>query len=83
SQLSEGGRSIIALPATALGGSQSRIVNHLTPGSGVVTSRAQVDYVVTEYGAAHLYGASLRERAERLVAIAHPDFREALAASHR
>lgn len=78
SQLSEGGRSIIAIPSTALSGSQSRIVSHLTGGAGVVTSRAQVDFVVTEYGVAHLHGRSLRERAERLVAIAHPDFREDL-----
>lgn len=83
SQLSEGGRSIIALPATALGGKQSRIVSHLAPGAGVVTSRAQVDYVVTEYGVAHLHGASLRERAQRLIAIAHPDFRDKLAAEHQ
>ena len=83
SQLSEGGRSIIALPATALGGKQSRIASHLASGAGVVTSRAQVDYVVTEFGVAHLYGASLRERAERLIAIAHPDFREELTAASR
>ncbi|TNF05732.1 MAG: acetyl-CoA hydrolase/transferase family protein [Gammaproteobacteria bacterium] len=83
SQLSEGGRSIIALPATALSGQQSRIVSHLASGAGVVTSRAQVDYVVTEFGVAHLYGASLRERAEKLINIAHPDFREVLEAEHR
>ncbi len=83
SQMSEGGRSIIALPATALSGKQSRIVSHLASGAGVVTSRAQVDYVVTEFGVAHLYGASLKERAEKLINIAHPDFREALAAAHR
>lgn len=81
SQLSEGGRSIIALPATALSGKQSRIVSHLASGAGVVTSRAQVDYVVTEFGVAHLYGCSLRERAQRLIAIAHPDFQEELAAA--
>ncbi len=78
SQLSEGGRSIIALPATAKGGSQSRIRAQLTPGAGVVTSRAQVDYVVTEYGIAKLRGTSLRERAQALINIAHPDFRDAL-----
>ncbi|MBV1883334.1 MAG: 4-hydroxybutyrate--acetyl-CoA CoA transferase [Pseudomonadales bacterium] len=78
SQLSEGGRSIIALPSTARGGSVSRIVSQLTPGSGVVTTRAHVDYIVTEFGVASLRGASLRERKERLIEIAHPDFREAL-----
>jgi len=83
SQMSEGGRSIIALPSTAMRGAQSRIVTHLASGAGVVTSRAQVDYVVTEFGVAHLYAASLKERAERLINIAHPDFREELAAVAR
>jgi len=78
SQLSEGGRSIIALPSTALSGQQSRIVPHLSEGAGVVTSRAQVDYVVTEYGVTSLHGLSLTERRDRLIAIAHPDFREKL-----
>lgn len=78
SQLSEGGRSIIALPSTAMSGKFSRIVPYLSEGSGVVTSRAQVDYVVTEYGVAFLHGLSLYERRERLIAIAHPDFREKL-----
>lgn len=78
SQLSEGGRSIIALPSTALSGQQSRIVPHLSPGAGVVTSRAQVDYVVTEYGVAYLHGLSLGERRKQLIAIAHPDFRSEL-----
>lgn len=80
-QLSKGGRSIIALPSTALRGKQSRIVTMLSPGAGVVTSRAQVEHIVTEYGIASLRGCSLRERAKKLINIAHPDFREALAAS--
>lgn len=79
-QLSNGGRSIIALPSTALQGKQSRIVPMLTQGAGVVTSRAQVDHIVTEYGIASLRGCSLRERAQKLINIAHPEFREALAA---
>ena len=81
SQLSEDGRSIIALPSTAGQGRISRIVRQLTPGSGVVTTRAHVDYIVTEFGIASMRGASLRERKERLVAIAHPDFREELASA--
>ncbi len=82
---SEGGVPIIALPSTAKGGSLSRLVNTLIPGSGVVTTRADVHYVVTEYGIANLYGRSLRERARSLIDIAHPDFREELerAASER
>lgn len=78
SQLSAGGRSVIALPSTARSGTQSRITAQLSPGAGVVTSRAQVDYVVTEYGVAKLRGSSLRERAQQLINIAHPDFRESL-----
>ena len=73
---SEGGKPIIALPSTAKG--QSRIVPFLKPGAGVVTTRADVHYVVTEWGVAELFGRSLRERAKALIAIAHPDFREAL-----
>lgn len=77
-QLSTGGRSIIALPSTTRDGSVSRIVTQLTLGAGVVTSRAQVEYVVTEFGVANLHGRSLRERARSLVDIAHPDFQEKL-----
>ena len=77
-QLSEGGRSIIALPSTAAGGKVSRILSRLNKGAGVVTTRAHVDYIVTEYGVAHLHGKSLRERKEALIRIAHPDFREQL-----
>ncbi len=72
---SKGGKPIIALPSTAKGGKLSRLVDTLLPGSGVVTTRADVHYVVTEYGIADLYGKSLRERARALIDIAHPDFR--------
>lgn len=78
SQLSEGGRSVIALPSTAMSGRLSRIVPYLSEGAGVVTSRAQVDYVVTEYGVACLHGLSLCERREQLISIAHPGFRTEL-----
>ena len=71
----KGGVPIIALPSTAKGGSVSRIVDTLLPGSGVVTTRADVHYVVTEHGIANLHGRSLRERARQLIEIAHPDFR--------
>lgn len=77
-RLSVNGRSIIALPSTASGGKESRITAQLAPGAGVVTSRAQVDYVVTEFGVAKLSGSSLRERAQQLINIAHPDFRDQL-----
>ncbi|MCH1927342.1 4-hydroxybutyrate CoA-transferase, partial [Shewanella sp. C31] len=73
---SEGGKPIIALPSTATG--QSRIVPFLTPGAGVVTTRADVHYVVTEWGIAELFGRSLRERALARIGVAHPDFREEL-----
>ena len=76
SMLSEGGKSVIALPSTAAGGSLSRLAAVLTEGAGVVTTRAHVDYVVTEYGIAALRGRSLTERARDLIGIAHPDFRE-------
>jgi acyl-CoA hydrolase len=75
---SKGGKPIIALSSTVKEGEQSRIVPFLKPGAGVVTSRGDVHYVVTEYGVAHLFGRSLRERAERLIAVAHPKFREEL-----
>ena len=74
----QGGVPIIALPSTAKDGAVTRLVDTLAPGSGVVTTRADVHYVVTEYGVANLYGRSLRERARSLIEIAHPDFREAL-----
>ena len=70
-----GGKAIIALPSTAKGGTISRIVTHLSPGAGVVTTRAGVHYVVTEYGVAYLHGKSIQERALALISIAHPKFR--------
>jgi acyl-CoA hydrolase len=73
------GRAIIALPSTAAGGSVSRITPSIREGSGVVTTRAHVRTVVTEWGVAELFGKSVRERAEALVAIAHPAFRDELA----
>lgn len=73
--LSEGGKAIIALPATTRKGI-SRIVPSLKPGAGVVTTRAHVHYVVTEYGIANLYGKTIQERVKALVNIAHPDHRE-------
>lgn len=75
---SRGGKAIIAMPSTAKSGTVSRIVARLAPGSGVVTSRADVHYVVTEYGVAQLYGRTLKERVRALIGIAHPDFRENL-----
>ncbi|MEE9133545.1 MAG: acetyl-CoA hydrolase/transferase C-terminal domain-containing protein [Gemmatimonadota bacterium] len=75
---SKGGRPIIALPSTARKGTMSRIVPFLKEGAGVVTSRADVHYVVTEYGAVNLFGKNLRERAKALIQIAAPDFQEEL-----
>jgi acyl-CoA hydrolase len=72
---SKGGVPIIALPSTAKNGAVSRIASMLDPGAGVVTSRADVHYVVTEHGIAYLHGKTLRERAEALIAIADPRFR--------
>jgi 4-hydroxybutyrate CoA-transferase len=79
------GKAIIALPSTAHGGTISRIVPVIKPGAGVVTTRGHVQYVVTEYGAVDLRGASLRQRAELLISIAHPDVRPELraVAAHR
>ena len=75
--LSEGGKPIIALPSTTRRG-ETRIVPFLKKGAGVVTTRAHVHYIVTEYGAAQLYGKGMRERAMALIQIAHPDHREEL-----
>jgi len=72
------GKPIIALPSTAKNGEVSRIVPYLKKGAGVVTTRADVHYVVTEYGIAHLWGKPLKERAKALIEIAHPKFREEL-----
>ncbi|MFM2105226.1 MAG: hypothetical protein RL338_258 [Chloroflexota bacterium] len=81
--LAPDGLPIIALPATAAGGAVSRIVQFLPEGAGVVTTRAHVRLVVTEYGVADLWGKSIRERAKALIAIAHPDFRDELTAQAR
>lgn len=69
-----GGKAIIALPSTAKNGAVSRIVTHLSPGAGVVTTRAGVHYVVTEHGVAYLHGKSIQQRALALISIAHPDY---------
>jgi acyl-CoA hydrolase len=79
--LSPGGKAIIALPSTARGGRQSRIVSQLQPGAGVVTTRGHVQYIATEYGIVNLRGLSLRQRADALIGLAHPDFRAELRAN--
>ncbi len=76
-----GGTPIIAMRSTAKGGEISRIAASLSPGAGVVTSRGDVHYVVTEYGIADLFGKTIRERAMALISIAHPDHREELLAA--
>ncbi len=76
--LADNGRSILAFPSTAGGGKHSRIVPILTPGSGVVTPRGNVNYIATEFGAVNLKGKSLGERARALIGIAHPAYREEL-----
>ena len=75
---SKGGVSIMACPSTAAHGTVSKIVPLLDEGAAVTTSRTDVDYVITEYGIAHLRGETLRTRAKSLIAIAHPDFRAPL-----
>lgn len=75
---SKGGRAIIALPSTASNGTISRIVSTLAPGQPATTSRYDVDYVVTEYGVAHLKWKTTRERAKALINIAAPQFRDKL-----
>lgn len=75
--LSEGGKPIIAMPATTSRG-ESKIVPFLKPGASVTTTRAHVHYIVTEFGVAELYGRNLRQRAKSLIQIAHPDHREEL-----
>ena len=75
---SKNGKPILALPATAKDDTISRIVPMLDPGAGVVTSRGLIRYVVTEYGIAYLHGKTIRQRAEALINIAHPKFREQL-----
>ena len=78
---SRGGKSIIVLPSTTGDGSKSRIVPHLSEGAGVVTTRGDVHYVITEYGIANLRGRNIRHRAMDLIRIAHPKFREELLAA--
>jgi 4-hydroxybutyrate CoA-transferase len=75
------GRAIIALPSTAAGGTVSRITPTILDGAGIVTTRAHVRTIVTEWGIAELFGKSTRERAEALISIAHPNFRDELAAA--
>jgi 4-hydroxybutyrate CoA-transferase len=75
---SKGGKPIIAISSTAKSGKISRIVPMLSPGAGVVTSRGLVRYVVTEYGVAYLHGKTIRQRAQALIEISHPSFREEL-----
>ncbi|WP_179333378.1 acetyl-CoA hydrolase/transferase family protein [Winogradskyella costae] len=79
--LSDGGKAIIALPSVTKNGI-SRIVPILKPGAGVVTTRAHVHYVVTEYGIANLYGKTIKNRVKALVSIAHPDHREEIEKSY-
>ena len=78
-----GGRSVIALPSTAMGGTRSRIVVALAEGSSVTTSRNDVHYVATEFGVENLHGLTLRERALALLRLAHPKFRDAIACEAR
>jgi acyl-CoA hydrolase len=78
SSRSKGGKAIIAISSTAKSGTISRIVPMLNPGAGVVTSRGLIRYVVTEYGVAYLHGKTIRERAQALIDISHPKFREEL-----
>ena len=77
--MSRGGKSIMAMPSTAAEGRISKIVPVIGEGAAVTTSRYDADYIVTEYGAARLKGESLRNRAKKLIRIAHPDFRRMLA----
>ncbi len=76
--MARNGRAILAMPSTAQGGRASRIALHLDENSVVTTTRNDVDYVITEYGVAKLKGKTLRKRAEELIAIAHPNFRDQL-----
>lgn len=76
--MSKGGKSFISLPSTAKKGTASRIVPALNSNTPVTTSRYDVQYLVTEYGAVRLWGLSTRERAQAIISIAHPDFRAEL-----
>ena len=80
---SEGGKPIIALPSTTKNGKISRITTQLKPGAGVVTNRADVHYVVTEYGVAQLWGKTVSERVRALISISDPAFRDELEAYAR
>ena len=80
-RLARNGKAIIALPSTAKQGSVSRIVPEIAHGAGVVTTRGHVQYVATEHGVVNLDGRSIRQRAELLISIAHPDHRAELAAA--
>ncbi|MFH1216162.1 MAG: GNAT family N-acetyltransferase [Pseudomonadota bacterium] len=75
---SKGGKPIIVISSTADEETRSRIVSHLSPGAGVVTSRGEVHYVVSEFGIAYLHGKNIQERTLALISIAHPKFREQL-----
>jgi acyl-CoA hydrolase len=80
---SKGGKPIIALPSTAREETVSRIVPCLKESAGVVTSRGDVHYVITEYGVAYLHGKTIRERSQALIGIAHPKFRDELTCAAR
>jgi acetyl-CoA hydrolase len=80
---SRDGKSIIAMPSSAAGGSVSRITPELKPGAGVVTTRGDVHFVVSEYGIADLFGRTVRDRTRALIQIAHPRFRDQLTAAAR
>ncbi|MBD3194194.1 MAG: GNAT family N-acetyltransferase [Candidatus Lokiarchaeota archaeon] len=75
---SKGGKPIIALPSTKNGGKESRIVPHLDEGAGVILSRADIHYVVTEWGVSYIHGKTIRDRVIELISIAHPKFRQEL-----
>ena len=79
---SEGGKPIIAIPSVTSTG-ESKIVNTLKVGAGVVTTRAHLHYVVTEYGVAELYGKNIRQRTKALINIAHPKHRDRLTSEAR
>ncbi len=76
--MSRGGKPIVAIRSTAKDGTISRIVHRIDDGAGVVTSRGDAHYVVSEYGIAYLHGKTIRERALALISIAHPDYRQEL-----
>jgi acyl-CoA hydrolase len=78
--MAKGGKPIIALPSTAKNDTVSRIVPKLKPGAGVVTTRGDIHWLVTEFGAVNLHGRTLQQRARAIVEISHPDFREMLIA---